>query len=212
MIKKLSLFFILSLVPIMAATHFIPETLRTEQHQLEKAFQANPNSADTRFELAMNYAYTGWIQLGWDILKTIPKYDPHYEKTALPKYTALTQKDPNNWKHHFKLAFAYYFNDEKDKALNSFETVTKLNPKNPWGFGFMALIEGEKKQYDTVISLCNHALTLEPNATAIHFLQGEAYRQKGSYFKMLRKSVTVINLKAAEAKYRPNPFTDAIKE
>ena len=133
----------------------------------------------------MSYAYTGWIQLGWDILKTVPKYDPHYETTALPKYTALVQQDPTNWKYHFKLAFAYYFNDEKDKALDSFKTVTKLNPKNPWGFAFMALLEGENKHYDKVISICKHALTLEPNATAIHFSKVKPTAKKGLILKCL---------------------------
>lgn len=199
-------------VASFAATHRVPEALRAEQIELEKAFQANPNSAETRFELAMSYAYTGWIELGWEILRTIPKYDKNYADTVVPKYTALIKKEPDNWKYHFKLGFGYYFQDDKDLALKSFEKVTELNPKNAWGFGFVALLKGEQKKYNEVIKICDHALKIEPNGTALHFLQAEAYRQKKQYLKVFRKSITIVNLKAAEAKYRPTPFTDEIQE
>jgi len=186
--------------------------LRAEQIELEKAFQADPYSATTRFELAMSYAYTGWIELGWQILKTIPQYDTNYADTVVPKYKALIKKEPENWKHHFKLAFGYYFKEDKDMALKSFEEVVRLNPNNAWGFGFMALLKGEQKKYDEAIKITKHAIKLEPHGAALHFLQAEAYRQKGDYFKVLRKSITILNLKAAEAKYRPTPFTNEIQE
>ena len=56
--------------PTMGATHHIPDTLQAEQKVLEKNLQTN-YTAENLFELAMNYAMSGWIELAWNTLKQI---------------------------------------------------------------------------------------------------------------------------------------------
>ena len=41
----------------------------------DKKINEDPKNVDLRFELAMEYASTGWIELGWDQLKLVPKLE-----------------------------------------------------------------------------------------------------------------------------------------
>ncbi|MBT5856101.1 hypothetical protein HOH87_05640 [bacterium] len=186
------------------AIFHIPEDLVKEQRALEAKVHALSN-AETRFELAMNYAYTGWIEIAWEQLSMVPDYDKNYADKVLTNYTAKLQLEPNNWKHHFKIAFAYYFQDKKEAAIRSFKKVVTLNPKQVWAMGLIALLYGEQKNYATCISWCKKALAIEPNATAVHFLYAKAQLDSGDYFGFLGESMHVVRLKSAEAKYTPTP-------
>ena len=179
------------------AIYKIPKDLQKEVAQNKALFDSNPNSKDARFNLAMSYAYTGQIQSGWDTLKKLPK---SYANTVLDTYTPLEKQDPTNWKYPFKLAFGYYFEKDKQNAISSFKRVLDIDPNNVWAMGFIALIKGEQKKYDEAISLCKKALSIEPDATAIHFLLAEAYRKKGKYFKFLKHMFKVGRLQSQEKK------------
>jgi tetratricopeptide (TPR) repeat protein len=172
---------------------------------LTEQINASPNNVERRFELAMAYAYTGWIELGWDQLSMIPKLDKEYQHTVYKKYYPMTQKYPNNWKAHFKLAFAYHVLGKKDLAIESFKKVLTIKPDHVWSMGLIALIYGEKKDYNTGIDWCKKALKINNDATAIHFLLGAAYYETGNYFGIIGESLSVGRLKSIEAKYRPIP-------
>ena len=176
-----------------------------EQQELTALVNNDPRNPNHRFELAMNYAYTGWIELGWEQLSLIPKLEKNYEKVVFEKYSKKIKEDPNNWTYHFKIAFAHYFSDNKEAALNSFKKVIELNPKQVWTMGFIALIYGEKQNLDECIKWCKRALAIENNATAIHFLLGKAYYEGGNFFGFMGESMSVVKLKSVEAKYRPTP-------
>ena len=209
MIKKCIISLLCLTLPCWGAIFHIPGDLQIEQDQLIQKVTENPENPELRFELAMNLAYTGWVELGWEQLKTVDKLQKNYEVEVFKKYNPLLESDPDNWKHHFKIAFAYYFKKDKDRALNHFIKSSELNPKNPWPMGFIALLYGEKKDYKACKDWCKKGLKIEPDATAIHFLLAKAYLDSGDYFNFLGESVHVGRLKSAEAKYRPIvPSTD----
>ena len=164
-----------------------------------------PNDPHLRFELAMEYASTGWIEIAWDQLKLVPKLSQSYQDTVYEKYSQIIKNEPKNWQAHFRLAFAYYFKKEKEKAIESFKNVLSLKPDHVWSMGFIALIYGEKKNYKECIKWCKRGLKLNNDATAIHFLIGKAYYETGDYFGVLGESLSVARLKSIEAKYRPIP-------
>lgn len=180
-----------------ASVYTIPDSYVTDMKQAKKAYEQKAD-ANTVFELAMAYAYSGLIEKGWGMLKRIPEYNADYAPVVLSKYTALVEKEPKEWRHHFKLAFGYYFKGDKKEAIRQFETVLALEPKQVWAMGFIALIYGEQEHYDDAMRLCRKALEMEPNAAAIHFLLGEAYRKTGNTMGFLSEIMTVGRLKAAE--------------
>ena len=180
-----------------ASVYVIPDAHIADIRQAKAAYEKKVD-ANTLFELSMAYAYSGLIEKGWGMLKRIPEYDKDYAPKVLAKYEPLTLQEPKEWRHHFKLAFAYYFKGDKKEAVNCFQTVLKLDPNNIWAMGFIALIYGEKERYDEAIALCKKALAIEPNAAAIHFLLGEAYRKTGNTMGFLSEIMTVGRIKASE--------------
>lgn len=183
--------------PSWATIYHAPPALLKEAKINEDALLASPN-VNTYFELAMSQAYTGQIEKGWENLKKIPNYDEHYAAKVIEKYSRLSEKEPKEWKHFFKLAFGYRFTEQKDKALACFYKVLDIDPKNIWAMGFIGLVEGEKGNTDKGIEWSLKALAIEPNATAIHFLLAEGYRRKGDYFKAFSEILTVGRLKSEE--------------
>lgn len=203
--KAIVLFFLL----IFPATTFCFPKLSPEDHkiqtQLTKEINKNPKNVDLRFELAMEYASTGWIELGWDQLKLVPQLEKNYEEKVFLKNKMILDKDPNNWKAHFRIAFAYYFKNNKDQAISSFKKVLAIYPDHVWSMGLIGLIYGEQKNYDECIHWSIKALKINNDATAIHFLLGKAYYETGNYLGVIGETLSVGRLKSIEAKYRPLP-------
>lgn len=185
----------------------------------QREVSANPNDATANFELAMTYAYTGFVERGLKYLKKVGELDPHYADVVVAKYSGFLQEEPDNWKYLFKLAFGYYFAEPKarDKALMCFSKILEKNPNQFWVMGYMALLKGEvilnekdklekekvsssliheqlEPSYQEVIALCKKALSIEPNAAGIHFLLGETYRNKGDYWGFIGEVFTAFKL------------------
>lgn len=175
------------------------------QKNLTDAINKDPNNPDLRFELAMEYAATGWIELGWDQLSMVPKLHDDYKVIAYEKYSSKIESSPDDWKAYFRLAFSLYFYDKKDASIESFKKVLEIKPNHVWSMGYIALIYGDQKKYSECIEWSKKALRINNDATAIHFLLGKAYYETGNYFGVLGESLSVGRLKSIEAKYRPIP-------
>ena len=202
--KLIPIFILISITQLYSFPERTPEQIKIQSALTEK-INDQPNNPDLRFELAMEYASTGWIELGWNQLKLIPKLQKDYQNVVFDRYLPVVKESPNDWKAHFRLAFAYYFQNDKDEAINSFKRVLKIKPNHVWSMGLIALILGEQKKYDNCISWCKKALQINDDAMAIHFLLGKAYYETGNYLGVIGESLSVGRLKSIEAKYRPIP-------
>jgi len=180
------------------------QDIKTQQNLINKINQS-PRNPDYRFELAMEFAATGWIELGWDQLKLVPALEKNYQDIVFKKYSAILASDPQNWQAYFRLAFAYYFMDEKEKAIESFKKVLEIYPDHVWSMGLIALLYGEQKNHEECIAWTKKGLAINNDATALHFLLGQAYYETGNYFGVLGETLSVGRLKSIEAKYRPIP-------
>jgi tetratricopeptide (TPR) repeat protein len=202
MIKKLLLILtvLFGLVqPIQADIYHIPEELMQEVRDRKAYLEKHPDSQEALFELAMSYAYTGQIRLGWGTLKQVKE---SYAKDVVELYKPLVEQDKTDWKSAFKLAFGYFFTKQKEKALEAFYIARDRNPENVWILGFIALVKGEMGEVDEAMKICKKALKMEPNATGIHFLLAEGYRKKGKYMKFMSHMMIVGRLETEEALMR----------
>jgi tetratricopeptide (TPR) repeat protein len=185
-------------VPIMAKVYQVrPELL--QEVKANRALAQSQPSAEALFELAMSYAYTGQIEKGWSTLRKIPDYDKNYPPKVVEKYERLSRAAPTEWKYPFKLAFGYYFLDQKDKSIECFRKVLEIDPKNAWALGFIALIKGERGEISDAIEIAKQSIRIEPNAAALHFLLGVGYGKAGNYWGSMQEMVVVGRLKAQEA-------------
>ena len=69
------------------------------QQDLISKINQSPRNADYRFELAMEFAATGWIELGWEQLKLVPKLEENYKDIAFKRYSDIIKSDPKTGKH-----------------------------------------------------------------------------------------------------------------
>lgn len=184
--------------PICAKVYQVGPDILQEVKLNKAAFKSTP-SADTAFELAMSYAYSGQIEKGWAILKKIPDYDKNFSPKVVEKYGQLTKGNPRVWRYYFKLAFGYYFLDQKDHSIECFRKVIELDPKNVWALAFISLIKGDQGHIDEAVDLAKDCNRIEPNAAALHFLLGAGYLKQGNYWGVAQETVTVGRLKAQEA-------------
>lgn len=198
------LFLVLYSVTIVSFPQRSAQDITIQQELINKINQS-PRNPEYRFELAMEFAATGWIELGWEQLKLIPMLQNDYQDIVFKKYTTILISDPKNWRAHFRLAFAYYFMDEKDKAIESFKNVLNVYPDHVWSMGLIALLYGEQKNHKECIAWTKKGLALNNDATALHFLLGQAYYETGNYLGVLGETLSVGRLKSIEAKYRPIP-------
>jgi len=187
--------FLFLCAPLSAKLHDVSDADLTEVKENVAIFKVSPN-AEHRFELAMSFGKSGFIEEGWKMLEELP---PEYAQKVIKKYEILTKKDPDNWENYFKLAFGYYFVDERHKefgrALAAFDKVLVLNPNHVWTMGFISLIKGVSKEYDVAIEWANKALKIEPNAMAIHALLALGYQKKGKNWQALKHTMVVGRLK-----------------
>ena len=181
--------------PLIAEIYTIPDALMKEVRDNKTRYEASPESGEAMFDLAMSYAYTGQIRLGWGVLK---KMDEEYARKVVALYEPTVMNEETDWKMPFRLAFGYFFIKEKKKSVAMFEVARARNPDNVWILGFLALVKGEMGHVDEAMALCKKALKMEPNATGIHFLLAEGYRKKGKYLKFMSHMMVVGRLETEE--------------
>jgi len=69
-----------------------------------------------------------------------------YSKFLIEKYFKLVQDNRYDWRLRFRLAFAYYFGGYRHYAKSELRNISQIAPKNPWSYGYMAIISAEEKQ------------------------------------------------------------------
>ena len=175
--------------------HFPPERVQ-ETVKYQQQLQENPGDQRAHFELAMQYALTGRVEKGIEELKQL---QPTYSVQILSIYVPLSEKEPENSDHKFKLAFAYYFANRKDESKLVFQKILdEDDPKHIWAMAYKALILGEEGNNEAVIELCNRALAVDREAAGVWFLRGEAERRKGDTFKAAADMLKALRLRATD--------------
>src|SRR5690349_14361197 len=78
-----------------------PAPTQTQLDAARAQAQANPESADAQFELAMVYARTCFLEEGWEALKRVQVLDAAYADKVVERFGALTEADPNDLDSRF---------------------------------------------------------------------------------------------------------------
>ena len=156
----------------------------------------NPKDPAARFDLAITQAYTNNLIDGMSSIRKIGDLDIGYKKRALNEYIAKVTQSPNDWRLRFRLAFAYYFNDQNQDAIREFENVIKLDPNNVWAYGYLALLHGGLGNVDEGIRMAKKGISIDSNVAALHLLLGEGYYKKGDSWGGLMERMEAVRLKA----------------
>ncbi len=174
----------------------ITKELQAELAAKQAAVKANPKDPNAYFDLAITKAYTNDLFGGWDNLKKAVEVDPNYRQEGLKLYLAKVWASPNDWRLRFRLAFAYYFNDRKNEAIEQLKNVLILDPDNVWAYGYIALIYGELDEIDQALKYTRTGLKIDSNVAALHLLLGEGYYKKGDPWGGWRERAEALRLRS----------------
>lgn len=174
----------------------ITKELKKELNEKLKAVEEHQNDPMAHFDLAITYAYTNHVEEGWNELKKVHELDKNFAREALGIYRDAVIYDPNNWKLHFRYAFALYFNDMRSEAIAELKRVLELDRKNVWAYGYIGLLFGEMGKIDTGISWINKGLKIDSDVAALHMLLSSAYYKKDNSWGGFWEGVEALRLKA----------------
>lgn len=190
-------------VSVIASNAFgwtITTELQNEINQKLKAVELAPNEPAAHFDLAITYAYTNFIQEGWDELKKVNDMDPKFAPIALTVYSGLAAQYPSDWKIAFRLAFALYFNNRKIEAIEVLKKIPDMDPKDDpkriWAYGYIGLINGELGNVDPAVDYVKKALEIDSNVGALHLLLASGYYKQGRNWEAFWEGVEALRLKA----------------
>ncbi|MDD5456170.1 MAG: hypothetical protein PHV30_03965 [Candidatus Margulisbacteria bacterium] len=180
-IKKIVLICFLLFLTVVANAAISDENWEklSKYYYLAKTASADPQA---HFNLAMAYAYTGFVEEGFRELSVIPSLDKEFAKKVLSKYQKKVAQNKTNWENHFYYAFALYFNDMKDKAQEEFRKVIQYagdNAVKGWAYGYIAYIYGEKKDWNKALDSITTAVKFEPDGAALYFAMSIAKKENG---------------------------------
>jgi len=194
-----NLILIITFLILIAPSGFswtITKELKAEVEEKQWLVKVHPNDSQAHFELAMTYAYTNKIEDGLNELKKVDELDEKFAKKALKIYSTKVKIYPDDWKARFRYAFTLYFNKNKDDAIKEFKKVIKLDPKNVFAYGYIAIIYGEKEDVGEAIDYCKQALEIDSDVAAIHLLLGTAYYKNGQAGLGFQETFEALRLRA----------------
>ncbi|MEK6557891.1 MAG: hypothetical protein AABZ14_06290 [Candidatus Margulisiibacteriota bacterium] len=154
------------------------EKLR-KNHALSRIITSD---AQIHFNLAMTYAYTGFIEEGFKEIAMIPSLDMTFKEKALEKYAKRVARFPRSWEDHFYYAFALYVNEKKMEAVDQFKDVIQLasDPSiKGWASGYIAYIYGERKEWSQAMESITQAIRYEPDGATLYFAMALARKETG---------------------------------
>ena len=174
----------------------ITPELRKELEEKKAAVARNPDDPAAHYDLAMTYGYTNHVLEAWEELKKVHELDPTYKDRALKFYINKVNQDPGDWKVRFRLAFALYFNDKKEDAIQQFKYVLVSDPYNVWAYGYISLAYGEMGEIDEAIKWAKKGIEIDNLVAALHLLLSQGYYRKGENWKGFWEGAEALRLKA----------------
>lgn len=157
--------------------------------------------AHVHYNLAMTYAYTGFIEEGFKQIAMIPSLDPTYKDKVVAKYATRVTRSPKDWESRFGYAFALYISGSKEAAVAEFLKVVDLTPDSSikgWAYGYIAYIYGERKEWPKAMESIRTAITYEPDGAALYLAQGLAQKETGDTVGAVASLLRATTLQASQ--------------
>lgn len=88
-------------------------------------------------------------------------------------------KDSQNIKALEELGAIYYYEKKDLEAVEIYEKLTQLEPKNSNIWGFLGYLYYELDDLDNAIEKLDYSLDLSPSSPFIYFILGNAYSRAG---------------------------------
>lgn len=195
--KKLKIALCALCIGLMVTPAFA-DTSKEEIELLKQRVQEQPQSADAQFDLAMGLARTSKLEVAWSALKKVNELDASYADKVIERYTPLVQENPQNIEARFRLAFGYYFKNQKDVARSQFGEIIEVDPNYVWAYNYLGFFDAEKGEVAKAMELWKKAIQIDPKNAVAHFLIGQAHYRNGQMKEAAAEIAQAMKLRGAD--------------
>ena len=163
--------------------------------QFRRAVQANPNSAEAHYDLALALGKLGrWTEAYRELQATIqvdPKHIParlasaeiliaaKQNSGARQEIDAALAVDANNFDAHLLSGNAWLAEQEYKSALEEFAVCQRLQPNNPLGFTQSGIAHLRENNYAAADTDLHHAVEVNPAFAPAYLYLAQTYRLQG---------------------------------
>jgi len=163
--------------------------------QFRRAVQANPNSAEAHYDLALSLGkLTRWTE-AYRELQATTQIDPKHiaahlasaeiliaarqNSGARREVNAVLAIDANNFDAHLLLGNAWLAEQEYKSALDEFATCKRLQPNNPLGFTQAGVAHLRENRYVDAQADFHDAIGVNPAFAPAYLYLAQTYRLQG---------------------------------
>lgn len=148
-------------------------------------------SIKTKLTKRIIFSCLGFTLLFWSGLVIIRTYDWSTSETLWKKTISQV---PESSLAYNNLGRYYWFNQNKQKALDFLEQAVRLNPSNTTHRLFLAQAYYQEKNYRKAIEHIDYMSQREPNNFQYHLLLAEAYESAGELDKSISHYQEVVRI------------------
>lgn len=153
--------------------------------EMEDLVAADPDNIEYVFRLAVAYANLGRIDESANTFIRAGEIDQErvYAEKLIALYQPQFEAGRLDLREMNYLAFAYYSEEQYEKACRIFYKVIEADPANEWPRNYLGFSLFKADRLDEAIPVLQKAVRLNPSNEYSHFLLGMAYYYKGWYFR-----------------------------
>ncbi|HBN09188.1 MAG TPA: hypothetical protein DD435_11265 [Cyanobacteria bacterium UBA8530] len=174
------------------------DTSKEELELLGQRVQEQPLNPEYQFDLAMGLARTSKLEVAWGALKKVNEMDPTYADKVITRFGSLVQTNPQNIEARFRLAFGYYFKNQKDPARAQLEEIILVDPNYVWAYNYLGYFFAEKNDLAKASELWKKAIQIAPENAVAHFLVGQAHYRNGQLKEAASEIALAMKLRGAD--------------
>lgn len=115
-------------------------------------------------------------------MQTGSLYTAKKDSLAIDFYKAALKARPDDERALLLLALSYQYNNNFDKALDTYQQIERLNPSNKTAFfnsGYIYMVE--KQNFDSAVVAFQHAIDIDPSYVEAVYNLGRIYEEQGDY-------------------------------
>jgi Tfp pilus assembly protein PilF len=133
----------------------------------------------------------------------VPEEEREHLKTAQAEFLSALNARPDDWTSHYNLGNFYASRNEIEKAITSYETALRLEPRAVLPLTNIAIVYGQRKDYDKAETSLRKAIEIDPKSAPVHFNLGLLLAERGRNEEAEKELRTALKLdpKLAPAAY-----------
>jgi tetratricopeptide (TPR) repeat protein len=103
---------------------------------------------------------------------TVPEEARRHLEAAQAEFLSALNARPDDWSSHYNLGNFYASRNETEKAIASYETALRLEPRALLPLTYIAIVYGQRGEYDKAEASLRKAIEIDPKNAPVHFNLG----------------------------------------